>query len=117
MSEKLLRHVVLIQFTDEATEEQVSEVRQAFLAMPAQIAEIHQLEWGNAINKTINGDFHQLKRVFVNLNEGTSYSHCLFVTFRSEADLKVYEEHPAHKAVPEQFGPLFAGFTVVYYWI
>jgi stress responsive alpha/beta barrel protein len=98
MSEKLLRHVVLLQFKDETTEEQIAAVKQAFLAMPAQIAEILQLEWGNAINKD------------------ASYSHCLFVTVRNEADLQAYEEHPAHKAVPEQFGHVFAGATVVNYW-
>ena len=98
MAEKVVRHVVLLQFQNDATREQIAEVGQAFLALPAQIPEIHQLEWGGAIN------------------DGASYSHCLFVTCRSEADLKAYEEHPAHKAIPEQFGHLVAGGTVVDYW-
>ena len=98
MSEKLLRHVVLLQFKAEATEEEIARVGQAFLALPAQIAQIQQLEWGRGINT------------------GASYSYCLFVTFRSESDLKTYEEHPAHKVVPEQFGHTIAGATVVDYW-
>ena len=99
MSEKLLRHVVLLQFKDDTTEEQIAEVGQAFLAMPAQIAEIQQLEWGSAIN------------------DDASYSHCLLVTCRNEADLKTYSDHPAHQAVPENFGHLFVGGTVVDYWV
>ena len=99
MSNELLRHVVLIKFKVETTSEQIDKVGQAFLALPSQIAEIQQLEWGNAIN------------------EDASYSHCLFVTVRSQADLRVYGEHPAHKAVPEQYGHLVADVTVVDYWI
>ena len=98
MPEKVIRHIVLVQFKDEITEQQIAEVGQAFLALPAQIAEIQHLEWGSAVN------------------DNAAYSHCLFVTSQNEADLQAYENHSAHQAVGEQFGHLVAGITVVNYW-
>jgi len=96
--EKQVRHVVLIEFKDEANEDQIIKVGQAFLALPAQIAAIQRLEWGRAIN------------------EGAPYTHCLMVTCRNEADLKAYESHPAHQAVPQAFGHLVASAVVLDYW-
>jgi hypothetical protein len=78
-AEKLLRHIVLLQFKAETSKDQITEVGQAFLALPAQIAAIQRLEWGSAIN------------------EGASYAHCLQVICCNQAELKVYEDHPAHR--------------------
>ena len=98
VSEKLLRHVVLLQFKEEASDEQISKIGQAFLALPSQIEVIRHLEWGQAIN------------------EDMAYSHCLTVTCHNEADLEIYGNHPAHQAIPATFGHLVAGVTVVDYW-
>src|SRR5262245_57183562 len=97
-SERVLRHVVLLQFKDGTTEEQLAEVGGAFMALPARIPEIARLEWGSAVN------------------EGASYTRCLMVTCHNEADLKSYENHPDHQAIPANFGHLLSGVVVLDYW-
>lgn len=67
--------------------------------MPEQIKEIQALEWGDAVN------------------EDHTYTHCLLVDFLSQDDLEAYAKHPAHAAVPANYGDMFAGATVVDYWI
>lgn len=95
---KLLRHVVLFKYKDEVTDAQFEEVGKAFLALPAQIPEIQRLEWGHAINAN------------------ASYTCCLLVMFSSEADLKVYMEHPAHHAVSAAYDELAEGISIFDYW-
>lgn len=97
-TERIIRHVVFLQFKETATEVQIAEVEQAFLALPAQVPAIQHLEWGAAIN------------------DGASYTHCLMVLCRTEADLQAYASHPAHQAIPDRFGSLFAGGTEIDYW-
>jgi hypothetical protein len=96
--EHLLRHVVLFEFTPGISDDQLNAVENAFRAMPAQIGEIHALEWGVAVN------------------EPKPYSHCLLVTFRDEAGLRVYDEHPLHKAAGAEFGHLVSAAAVLDYW-
>jgi hypothetical protein len=97
-TQKLLRHFVLLQFKDEASKEQIAEVGQAFLALPAQITAIRELEWGIIVNGS------------------QPYTHCLLVTVRNKGDLKSYETNPAHQAIPTTFGHLVAGVFVIDYW-
>src|SRR5262245_27067188 len=96
---KMLRHVVLLQFKDEASQEQIRDISQAFRALPAQIAAIVRLEWKNIIT------------------EGAPYSSRLIVTCHSEADLKAYENHPAHQAIPATFGSVMRTLAVTDYWV
>jgi hypothetical protein len=97
-SENLVRHVVFFQFKDTASDEDIAEVGQAFLDLPTQVSEIHDLEWGSAIN------------------EGAPYTHCLMVVCRNTADLSAYEGHPAHQAIATTYGHLIAGVIVLDYW-
>ena len=46
---KVLRHVVLFNFNETATEDIIKKVEQAFAALPDKIPQIHSFEWG--INK------------------------------------------------------------------
>ena len=97
-SEKLLRHIVLLKFKDEANQEQVGEMGKAFLALLTQIEAIHDLEWGRA------------------MNQPSPYTHCLLVTCLTEADLKAYDGHPAHQAIPAKYGHLVEAVLVFDYW-
>ncbi len=78
---KVLRHVVLFNFTDSATDDNIKEIEQAFAGLPERIPEIHDFEWGT--NNSPEG-----------LDKGLS--HCFFVTFLSEEDRAIYLPHPAH---------------------
>jgi hypothetical protein len=56
------------------------------------------IEWGNAIHNP------------------ESYTHCLLVTFQTDADMQVYEEHPAHIAIVEKYGHLVQDLAALDCW-
>lgn len=98
---KLLRHVVLFNFNDTATEDTIRKIEQAFASLPDKIPEIYSFEWGT--NNSPEG-----------LDKG--FTHCFLVTFLSEADRATYLPHPAHQEFVELIGPYVEEVTVVDYW-
>ncbi len=101
MDDKLLRHVVLFKFKDSASAADVKKVEDAFSALPAQIKEIKSYEWGTNNSPE-------------NLAQG--FTHCFFVTFKSEADRAIYLPHPAHKAFVKVLEPNLDKVLVIDYW-
>lgn len=99
--EKVLRHVVLFKFKDNTSKEDIKKVEDAFRALPSQIKEIKDFEFGT--NNSPEG-----------LDQG--FTHCFFLTFKSEADRAVYLPHPAHKAFGKVLGPHLDKVLVVDYW-
>lgn len=99
--QKMLRHVVLFKFKDGSTPQQVKEVEDAFRALPSKIKEIKGFEWGTNNSPE-------------NLAQG--FTHCFFLTFKSEADRAVYLPHPAHKAFGDVLKPHLDKVLVVDYW-
>lgn len=100
MSEKL-RHVVLFKFKDSATEADIKEVEDAFLALPSKIETIKAFEWG--LNNSPEG-----------LNKG--FTHCFILTFDSEEGRATYLPHPAHQEFGEILQPHLEDVLVVDYW-
>ncbi len=96
-----LRHVVLFKFKDDTTPEQVKAVEDAFRALPKKIPTIAGFEWGTNNSPE-------------NLAQG--FTHCFFLTFKSEADRAVYLPHPAHKAFGKLLHPYLDKVLVVDYW-
>lgn len=99
--ECLLRHVVLFSFVDDTPEEKLREVEAAFAALPGKIDAIYDFEWGTDVS--VEG-----------IAQG--YTHCFFVTFRSEADRAVYLPHPDHKAFGTLIRPHIENVLVIDYW-
>lgn len=99
--ENLLRHVVLFEFNEKATEDIVHNIEEEFAGLPKKISVIHSYEWG--VNNSPEGLSHGL-------------THCFFVTFLSEEDRAIYLPHPAHKRFVEYIGPYVESVTVVDYW-
>lgn len=98
---KMLRHVVMFQFKDSSSESDVQIVVDAFAALPAQIPEIADFEYGtNNSPEGLNDDL----------------THCFLVTFHSEADRETYLPHPAHQAFVEVLKPHLEKVTVIDYW-
>jgi len=101
-SKKMLRHVVMFGFNDEATVDQVKEIETAFANLPKQIDVIKGYEWGTDCSPE-------------GLQQG--HTHCFFLSFESEKDRDTYLVHPAH----QEFGKLLGGklktVTVVDYWV
>ncbi len=98
---KMLRHVVLFKFKDDASAADVKKVETAFKKLPSQIKEIKGFEWGTNNSPE-------------NLNQG--FTHSFFLTFKSEADRAVYLPHPAHKAFGAVLKPYLDKVLVIDYW-
>lgn len=80
---RVLRHIVLYKFKDDLKPAELQEVVDTFAGLPKQIDHIIGYEHGTNISQ-----------------EGKSegMTHAFVVTFRDEAGLKAYLEHPAHLA-------------------
>lgn len=78
---RVLRHIVLYQFKPEITSAQLQEVIDTFAALPKKIDTIIGFEHG--LNSSQEG-------------KSDGLTHAFQVTFRDEAGLKTYLEHPAH---------------------
>jgi len=98
---KLLQHVVLFKFKDDAKPEAVKKIEVAFNALKSQIKEIKALEWG-------------LNNSPENLNQG--FTHCFLVSFASEKDREIYLPHPKHKEFVALLGPVLDKVLVIDYW-
>ena len=100
-SDRLLRHVVLFKFKEDASEEKIDEIVTAFTALPDKIDAIHDFEWGEENSPE-------------NLSKGLT--HCFLVTFKSEEDRATYLPHPAHQEFVKLVKPVVADVLVADYW-
>lgn len=100
-SGKMLRHAVLLKFKDGTSASQVKSVEDAFRSLPAKIKEIKTFEWGTNNSPE-------------NINQG--FTHCFFLSFKSEKDRDAYLPHPAHKAFGAVLKPYLDKVLVVDYW-
>ena len=85
-----LRHLVLLKFNDDASDDQVKSIEDAFRSLPDKIPEIIDFEWGINISR-----------------EGKSqgFTHCFLVTFKDKKGRSVYLPHSGHKAFVELLKP------------
>lgn len=98
---KILRHVVLFKFKENASAAEIKSVEDAFRLLPSKINLIKGFEWGtnNSPEK---------------LNEGLTHSFLL--TFTSEKDRNDYLVHPAHKAFGALLTPFLDKVVVLDFW-
>ncbi|MFN3761406.1 MAG: Dabb family protein [Algoriphagus aquaeductus] len=101
MPDSVLRHVVLFGFKETSSPEDIQKVIDSFKALPSQISEIKDFEWGT--NSSPEG-----------LNQGLT--HAFTLTFHSDKDRDAYLPHPAHKEFGAVLGPHLAKVTVLDYW-
>ncbi len=95
-----LRHVVMFQFKEGTTPEQIKAIEDKFRSLPASISEIKAFEYG-----TIAG----------NRGANAGLTHCFLVTFEDADGRKVYLPHPAHKEFVKLVGPSVQKVQVVDY--
>ncbi len=100
-ADSVLRHVVMFNWKDSSTAEEIAAVESAFAALPNKISEIIDFEWGT--NNSPEG-----------LDKG--FTHIFFVTFASEAGREVYLPHPDHQAFVKLIGPHVEDVLVLDYW-
>ncbi|MEZ6134746.1 MAG: Dabb family protein [Pirellulaceae bacterium] len=99
--EKLLRHVVMFQFKESSSKEDVKKIVEAFQKLPSQIPQIADFEFGTD-----------------NSPEGLAdgFTHCFLVTFKSEKDREAYLPHAAHQGFVEVLKPHLEKVLVIDYW-
>ncbi len=98
---KMLRHVVLFKFKDDASEKQVKQVTDAFAALPKKIDAIKDFEWGTDVSVE---------------DKSAGFTHCFVVTFANEKGRAEYLPHPAHEDFKKIVGPVLDKVLVVDYW-
>jgi hypothetical protein len=98
---RVLRHVVLFQFEEGTSAEDIRKIENAFNSLPSKIDQIYEFEWGTDVSTE-------------NLQKG--FTHCFVVSFRSEADRDVYAKHPAHQEFGELLKPVLGDVMVIDYW-
>lgn len=99
--EKVLRHVVLFQFKEDAPAENIKTIEDGFRALPGKIKEITDFEWGTNIGGK---------------ERSQGYTHCFIVTFAGTEGLEKYLPHPAHQAFVELLKPTLEKALVIDYW-
>lgn len=99
--DRILRHVVLFKFKEDATPAQIETVVREFGQLPAKIDEIHGYEWG--VNNSPE-------------DHAKGFTHCFLVTFKSEADRDAYLPHAAHQAFVKVLLPILDDVHVLDYW-
>ena len=100
-AKKVLRHVVMFQFTEETTEQQVREIEKAFAALPDKIDAIVDFEWGTDVS--VEG-------------RAQGFTHCFLVTFASQEGLAEYLPHAGHQDFVKLLKPQLAKVLVLDYW-
>ncbi|MBI2435599.1 MAG: Dabb family protein [Candidatus Hydrogenedentes bacterium] len=98
---KVLRHVVIFKFKDDAPNEAIQKVEVAFAELPKKVGVIQDFEWGTNVSPE-------------KLDQG--YTHCFFLTFKTAEDRDAYLVHPDHKAFGQALGGTLEKALVIDYW-
>jgi len=99
--EKVLRHIVLLKFNNEASANDILRIEKEFASLPSKIPEILDFEWG--IDNSEEG-----------MHKG--YSHSFLVTFKNEEDRAIYLPHHDHMAFVQILQPFIDDVLVIDYW-
>jgi hypothetical protein len=98
---QVLRHVVLLQFKEGASAEDIRQIVNAFCALPSKVPAIYGFEWGTDVSTE-----HRQK----------GFTHCFVVSFLSEADRDKYASSGAHQEFGALLKPYVGDLLVMDYW-
>ena len=98
---RLLRHVVLFEFKETTTKEQIEETEKRFCEMTKGVKEIKDFEWGT--------DVSDGRRT-----EG--FTHCFVLMFVSEAGRDRYQTNALHNELRAITQPYIKKMLVLDYW-
>ncbi len=102
MNKKLLRHVVLFSFKEDAKIETVNEIVKKFESLKDQIDCVQEFEWGLNVSPE---DLHQ------------GLTHCFTLTFDSLEELNIYQNHQAHLAFVSELQMILDKVLVVDFFV
>jgi multidrug efflux pump subunit AcrB len=96
-----LYHIVAIKFKDGTSVEAQKEVADAFRALEKKISQVKDFEGGESVSvEKLNKDFH----------------YCAILEFKDIKELRVYMDHPDHKAFVELLKKHLADVFVFDFW-
>lgn len=98
----MIRHILLMTFTDDASLRQVQTVKKAFLQIPHQIEGVLAVEWGK--NDSPEG-------------KHGGFTHCILMTFEDEAARQRYLPHPVHEELKTSFITVLRDIIVLDYTV
>ncbi|MDP0491064.1 MAG: Dabb family protein [Verrucomicrobiota bacterium JB023] len=101
VTEGAVRHVVLVKFKEDATEEQIAHIEAEFGKLEDKIETIRGYEWGPAFN----GESGRTK----------GYTHCFVVTFDDKEGLAAYGPHEEHQKFVKILLPVVEDVLVLDY--
>jgi hypothetical protein len=96
----MLRHVVLLSFKADTTNEKIDEIEQAFIGLPGKIDVIEDFEWGTDVSVE---------------NRAHGFTHCFFVSFKTKEDRDTYLPHPEHQKFVKLVEPVIEDVLVIDY--
>ncbi|EAO7713773.1 Dabb family protein [Salmonella enterica] len=96
----MIRHILLIRFTDLAMADQVAETLNAFLKIPEYVHGVMNVECGK--NDSREG-------------KNEKFSHCVLMTFYNETARQEYLSHPEHIRLKKIFRPILESIIVFDY--
>ncbi|MBN1392906.1 MAG: Dabb family protein [Sedimentisphaerales bacterium] len=99
--DRLLRHVVLFEFKETATAEQIEETETRFREMAMGMKEVFDFEWGTDVSGS---------------DRAQGFTHCFILTFTSKANLDKYKTDPVHNELRAATQPYIKNMLVIDYW-
>ncbi|GMW01254.1 MAG: hypothetical protein AMXMBFR84_23910 [Candidatus Hydrogenedentota bacterium] len=95
------RHVVLFRWNQGITPEILNKISDGLREMRDRIPVVREMVWGENVPANLR-------------NEG--FTHCLVVSFNTEADHDIYQAHPQHDAFRALIAPYKEHVTVIDFW-
>ncbi|MCA6223110.1 Dabb family protein [Photorhabdus antumapuensis] len=77
----MIRHILLLKFTSEIKEQQLTTIRDTAISMQHQIKGISSIEWGSNVSSE---------------NKNKGFTHAITMTFDDHKAISNYLSHPAH---------------------
>lgn len=96
----MIRHILLITFTDNASATAIEQVKMAFLHMTEKVEGVQAVEWG--YNDSPEG-------------KNAGFTHCVMMTFSDEQARQRYLPHPRHDELKAIFRPVLKDIIVLDY--
>ncbi|EKS6646033.1 Dabb family protein [Enterobacter hormaechei] len=94
----MIRHILFITLTDDASPDDINAVRLAFLRIPRLVKGVTRVEWG--VNDSPE-------------DKNARYTYCVLMTFADEATRQYYLPHPDHDALKTLFRPVLQDIVVL----
>jgi len=96
----MIKHILLIEFKDFVSLEELSELRLIFESIPNKIEGVTNVEWGTNNSPE-------------NLNK--NYTHSIVLSFKDDKCRENYFPHPEHERLKEVFLPMIEDILVFDY--